>query len=58
MENDGGEESVRVKGWVGLIWVVWCRKVDLRWLRRRDLREVCQADTSCGMVHLAKGAEI
>lgn len=56
MENDGGEGSARVWGWVGLFWVAWCRKVHLRWLRRRDLREVCQADTSGGMVHLAKEA--
>lgn len=55
MENDGGKGSAGVGGWVELFWVVWCKKVGVRWLRRRDPREVYQAETSGSMVHLVEG---
>lgn len=57
MENNGGKGSAGIGGWVELFWVVWCRKVDVKRLRRRGPREVYQTETCGGMVHLVEGAE-
>lgn len=54
IENDVGEGSARVGGWVGLLGVVWGREVTVE-SQRGELRREGQAETPRGMAHLIEG---
>lgn len=54
IENDVGEGSARVGGWVGLLGVVWGREVTAE-SQRGEQRGEGQAETSSGMARLIEG---